>query len=112
VATTKYFSQEQICKAAIGTIMRRDPSTIKISKTEAGVTYLSYVRENDGTNWAYRCKLENEKIIWATDTGRWRTHPEDSVITYSETAQEIKIVEFYGDGSSISNIYTELQLQK
>lgn len=112
VVATKYFSQEQICKAAIGTIMRRNPSTMTISKTDAGVTDLSYVRENDRTKWAYRCKLENNKVIWATDTGRWRTHPEDSVITYSENAKEIKIVEDYGDGSSTSEIYTELQLTK
>ena len=34
------FSQEQICKAAIGTIMGRDPKTVKVTKMKSRVAYL------------------------------------------------------------------------
>jgi hypothetical protein len=47
------FSKEQGCKAAVATMMGRDPKIVKVKKTKDGIVYLSYRRPDDGKLWAY-----------------------------------------------------------
>lgn len=93
------FSDQQICIATIAATMGRNPSIIKIDSTQGNVTYLSYVRGDDNSHWKYRCKLEGNTAIWASDTGRWRTDQHDSKITFSVNGNELNISEKYSDGS-------------
>ena len=111
-ADSPTFSGQQICKAAVGAIMGRDPKTIKVKKNEAGIVYLHYVRPDDGTKWALRCKIEGEKIIWASDTGRWRNHPMDETVTYNTNGKFIDIVQTFTDGSASKTSYQSSQLGK
>jgi len=106
------FSVEQICKAAIGTLMGQDPKIIKILKIDSGVIDLNYIRPADGTKWSYRCKLDGNKVIWAADKGRWRVGPDDEVITYGFVSGGIEVVDTYSDGSSSKETYTAMQLGK
>ncbi|MGQ4273420.1 hypothetical protein [Terrihabitans sp. B22-R8] len=96
----------EICKAAIGKTMGRSPSIIQIDGTSAGIYSMSYVRD-DGTLWSYRCKLEGNQVIWASDKGRWRTKPEDGKLTYQVTQdrKKVTIIEDYGDGSKSQETY-------
>jgi len=76
--------------------------------TEKGVYYVSYVRQDDNTTWSYLCKFEGNRVIWAgagspsspNAIGRWRTHPQDEVITYAIVGDKVTIKERYSDGSS------------
>lgn len=96
-----HFSQEQICKAAIGTIMGRDPKIVKVTKNENGVAFLYYIRRDDQSKWAYRCKLEGTRVIWAGDPGgRWRTDPRDEQLSYQVNGDMLTIVEKFSDGST------------
>lgn len=104
------FPVEQICKATIAQIMGRNPLIINTKKTAGGVVHLSYIRENDGTRWANRCKVEGNKIIWASETGRWRTHELDPKLTYHVSESVLHIVEVYGDGSSTKGKFTMKEL--
>lgn len=112
------FSKEQVCKAAVATMMGRDPKIVKVKKTKDGIVYLSYRRPDDGKLWAYRCKLEGDKVIWASDNpdslGRWRTHPADERINYRtlQGGTLLRIEERYGDGSSTSKEFSLKQLRK
>lgn len=76
---------EGICKAAIGTVMGRDPRIIKASPARENPkeVELFYIRQNDGTRWAYKCKLEDNRAIWGIPAGRWRTLPEDGTVTFT-----------------------------
>jgi hypothetical protein len=112
LAGSPTFSDQQICKAAIGAIMGRDPKMIEVVKNEAGIVHLHYVRPNDGSKWANRCKLEGNKIIWASDTGRWRDHPMDETITYNINGQNLEIVQTFTDGSTSQESYQVFQLGK
>ena len=94
------FSEQQICKAAISVVMGRDPKIMRIDKVSGGVTYLSYIRADDQTEWSFRCKIAHGRVIWASDTGRWRTHSEDSVIRFSIAGSTLFISERFSDGSS------------
>ena len=80
--------QEQaksICRAAIGTVMGRDPGIIKATISDANPkeVELFYIRQNDGTRWEYKCKLEDNRAIWGIPSGRWRTLPEDGTVTFT-----------------------------
>jgi len=104
------FTDQQICIATVAKVMGRNPSIIKIDSIQGDVTYLSYYRQDDGTGWAYRCKLEGNKAIWASDIGRWRTDQYDSKITFSVSGSRVSISEKYSDGSGGVESYSINQL--
>ena len=87
------FSNSQICKAGIATMMGRDPKIMRIARIQEGIVYLSYTRQDDGKDWAYRCKIEGDKVIWSSDTGRWMTNSMDSQITFSLNDNMLKVTE-------------------
>jgi hypothetical protein len=90
----------RVCKAGIALIMGRDPAIIRVDRFTNGVAYLRYTRPDDGTVWRYKCKLEGAQIIWGADDGRWRTHPDDEVITYIINQDSVVVRENYADGSN------------
>jgi hypothetical protein len=100
------FTDQQICIAVVASVMGRNPSIVKVDSVKGNITYLSYVRSGDGTHWKYKCMLEGNKAIWATDTGRWRTDQYDSKITYSVRERELRISEKYPDGSGGTKKYS------
>lgn len=104
------FTDQQICKATIAATMGRNASIIKIDSIKSNVIYLSYNRQDDGKNWAYRCKLDGNKAILASATGRWRTDEYDSKISFSVSGNEINISEKYSDGSGAVKSYSLSQL--
>lgn len=104
------FSHPQICRAAIGAMMGRAPSIIRVDKVSAGVVHVSYKRPDDGTSWSQRCRIEGAKIIWATASGRWRDHPSDEQVTYAATPTSLTIHQKFGDGSSSAKTFTRQQL--
>ena len=105
-------AQQLTCKAAIAAIMSRDPAIIKVEGQAGGTFHLSYVR-NDNTRWAYRCKVVGTQVIWATETGRWRDHPQDERVFYEAIAggTGVKIIQRWGDGSKAERTYSREQLQ-
>lgn len=99
-----------ICKAGIAAVMGRDPKIIR-AKDNGDIVRLSYVRENDGSLWEYRCKIEGSEIIWATKTGRWRTDPADEKLRYKAGAKSVTVDYVSADGGVISSdTYTWRQL--
>jgi hypothetical protein len=105
------FTDQQICIASIASAMGRDPSIIQIDSLKGNVSYLSYIRPDDGKKWAYRCKLDGKKVIWASETGRWRDGQYDSIITFSVSGNQIDISEQYDDGSGETKKYNSSQLK-
>lgn len=90
--------------------MGRDPKIIKVTKQDKGIVYLYYVRRDDGTKWSYRCKIEGSKVVWASDTGRWRTDPLDERITYRINGKLLEIIQSYSDGSSTKESFKSSQI--
>ena len=90
--------------------MGKDPSIIKVSSSQENITSLRYYRRQDGKYWKYRCKLEGDKVVWASDPGRWRTGQYDSKITFSVDGDSLNILENYSDGSSTTRTYNKSQL--
>jgi len=107
------FSRSQICKATISSMMGRDLSIVKVDSQSEGITYLSYIRPDDNTEWKFRCKIEGSSIIWAAEPdGRWRTDPADSELTFSIDSENknLTIRETFSDGSSSEDVFNASQL--
>lgn len=107
------FSTRQICKAAVSVIMGRSPSIMKASIVGSDVK-VSYVRPDDGSKWRFKCKLEGSRVMWGSDPGRWRTHPDDGRVYYSISeagaSARLTIEEKYSDGSATKESFTPKQL--
>ena len=105
----------QVCKAASAAMFGRDHKIMQLDKVESGIAYVHYIRQNDGTRWAIKCKLIGDQVMWASDnpdiTGRWRDDPADSTVKYSIDGKKIIITELYTDGSSTTNSYPMMQLK-
>ena len=98
------FSDEDICKSAVGAMFNKEPSIIK-SKKEEGLYKISYVRSSDNTSWDYKCKIGNGKVEWGSYDGRWRNHKLDSIVKYSVNGDILTIKDQYNDGSATVSKY-------
>lgn len=95
-----------ICRATISSIFNRDISIIKSVGMKEGIVNTQYVRPDDGSVWSNRCKIEGNRVIWASETGRWRTHAMDELITYSRSGNSLTIKQKFTDGSSVEKSFT------
>ncbi|WP_156402422.1 hypothetical protein [Caulobacter sp. Root1472] len=70
-AAAKQAGVGRICRAAIATVMGRDPSTIKAAPapdatTDQGMTVRTrYTRASDGTVWRNECSVAGNRVLWA-----------------------------------------------
>ena len=103
VAAGRY---DTFCRATIAAIMGRDPSIIGVDRRKGDVVALSYIRQNDGTRWAYRCKIDGNRVVWASDTGRWRTHPMDERINFRFGPSNLVITQVFPDGSRLQDAFS------
>lgn len=108
------FSLDQLCKGAVATLMGR-PANIMHTSVAGDIARLYYTRAGDGTKWTYKCRLDGHRIVWAADKpgGRWRTHPFDEVLTYSEGPNGSLVIHLrFSDGSSTNQTFTSSDLRR
>lgn len=110
-AETSGASHKKICIAGVATIMGKSPSIMN-SKEGNEVITVSYKRPDDGTLWSYKCKVAGNKIIWGNLDGRWRTHPDDGVVTFIVAGNKIVVREEYPDGSATRKEFSLNKLGK
>src|ERR1700737_5129611 len=77
------FEVEAICRTAIGSIMGRDPKMMQVTLTAGDVLFLTYVRPMDNFAWTYRCRIEGNRVVWATEPGRWRDDPKEEKVFFA-----------------------------
>lgn len=99
----------KVCKAAVASMFGRDHKTMKLDKIADGVAYVHYIRPDDNSRWAVKCKLDGDRVIWASNNAdnskRWRTDPLDDVVKYSIKDTVLTITQVFTDGSSSSDEY-------
>ncbi|AVF37362.1 hypothetical protein BV494_05245 [Rahnella sikkimica] len=97
------------CKAAVASVFGRDHKSMKLDKIEGDVAFVHYIRSSDHSLWAVKCKLDGDRVIWASnnpdDSKRWRTDPLDDVVKYSIEDTMLTITQEYTDGSSSNDEY-------
>jgi hypothetical protein len=104
---------EVICRAAIGSLMDRDPKLFRVTRTDGDILFLSYVRPIDNFDWTYRCKIQGNRVIWASEPGRWREDPKDDKVSFGIVAggKQLRIINDRGDGSSTKVLFDLDKLQ-
>jgi hypothetical protein len=101
------FEVEAICRTAIASIMGRDPKMMQVTRTAGDVLFLTYVRAMDNFVWTYRCRVEGNRVVWASEPGRWRDDPKDDEVFFEvvDAGKQLHIIENHGDGSSTKQVF-------
>ena len=107
------FAPEAICRAAIASITGRDPRIMRITRIDGDILFLSYVRPIDNFVWDYRCRIEGNRVIWASEPGRWREAPTDARISFDVVGEgrQLRITDDHGGGSVTSELFDRDKIQ-
>jgi hypothetical protein len=107
------YAPEAICRTAIASIMGRDPKIVQVTRVAGDILFLSYVRPIDNFVWDYRCKIEGNRVIWASEPGRWREDPKDDKVFFEiiGDGKQLRIIEDHGDGSATKELFERDQIQ-
>lgn len=107
------FQPEAICRAAIATIAGRDPKAMQVTRIAGDVLFLSYVRPIDNFVWDYRCKIQGNRVVWASEPGRWREDPKDDKVFFEIVGdrRQLRVIENHGDGSVTKESFERDQIQ-
>jgi len=100
------FETKTICRTAIASIMGRDPKLVQATDA-AGVVVLIYVRPIDNFVWTYRCRLEDNRVVWADEPGRWREGAKDDKIFFEilGAGAQLRIIADHVDGSTTRQLF-------
>ena len=96
-ASNDVYTDVQVCKAALSSIMGVDLAAIQTEKRKDGIVYLHYRIESENDRYDYKCRLEGNSVIWGSANGRWRTKKGDASITFEVSNGNITIKERYND---------------
>ena len=101
------FEVEAICRTATASIMGRDPKVMQVTRTAGDVLFLTYVRPLDNFVWIYRCRIEGNRVVWASERGRWREDLKDDEVFFEDvdTGKQLRIIENHGDGLSAKQLF-------
>jgi hypothetical protein len=107
------YAPEAICRTAIGAITVRDPKIVQVTRVAGDILFLSYVRPIDNFVWAYRCKIQGNRVIWASDPGRWREDPKDNEVFFEIVGdgRQLRIIEEHSDGTATKELFERDQIQ-
>jgi hypothetical protein len=107
------FEPEAICRTAIASIMGRDPKIVRVTRIAGDIVFLSYVRPLDNFVWDYRCKIQGNRVVWASEPGRWREDPKDDKVFFEIVGdgKQLRIIEDHGDGSATKELFERDQIQ-
>ena len=101
------FDPTAICRTAIAAIMDRDPKLMQTRTVADGIVMLTYARPIDNFVWAYRCRLEGNRVIWANEPGRWRDKAKDDKILYEVVGagSQLRIIDNHPNGTSTRQLF-------
>jgi hypothetical protein len=101
------FEVEAICRTAMASIAGRDPKMMQVTRTAGDVLFLTYVRAIDNFVWTYRCRVEGNRVVWASEPGRWRDDPKDDAVFFEivDAGKQLRIIENHGDGSITEQVF-------
>ena len=106
-AAAPAFEVEAICRTAIAAVMDRDPKAMKVTKNSDSVLILTYDRPIDNFIWTYRCRVDGNRVVWASEPGRWRDGPKDDKILFEaiDGGRQLRIIAVRRDGSRAQQLF-------
>ena len=108
------FDTKAICRTAIAAITGRDVKLFQATDAPEGdgVIALTYARPFDNFVWAYHCRLEGNRVIWADEPGRWRQESRDDKIFFEiiGSGTQLRIIKSRADGSTTQELFDRYQI--
>lgn len=101
------FDAKAICRTAIAAITGRDLKLFQANDAPDGVVALTYVRPFDNFVWAYHCRLEGNRVIWADEPGRWRQEARDDKIVFEivGAGAQLRIIRTPANGPATQELF-------
>jgi hypothetical protein len=101
------FDPPAICRTAIAAIMDRDPKLMQTRTAADGIVMLTYARPIDNFVWAYRCRLDGNRVIWASEPGRWRDKAKDDKILFEVVGNgsQLRIIDNHPNGTTTRQLF-------
>ena len=101
------FDARAICRTAIAAITGRDLKLFQATDAPDGVVALTYARPFDNFVWAYHCRLEGNRVIWADEPGRWRQEARDDQIFFEivGAGAQLGIIKTRPNGASTQELF-------
>jgi len=91
----------------MASITDRDPKIMQVTRTAGDVLFLAYARPIDNFVFTYRCRIEGNRVVWASEPGRWRDDPKDNKLLFEvvDDGKQLRIIENHRDGSIAKRIF-------
>jgi hypothetical protein len=107
------FGVEAICQTAIAAITDRDPKMMQVTRVSGDVLFLAFIRPIDNFVFDYRCRIEGNRVLWASEPGRWRDDPQDGRLFFDviDDGKQLRIIEDRGDGSRTNHLFDRDAIQ-
>ena|SRR6266545_5164015 len=101
------FEAKAICRTAIASITGRDLKLFQATDTPGGIVALTYARPFDNFVWAYHCRLEGNRVIWADEPGRWRQDARDDKLFFEVVGAgaQLRIIKTPVNGSTTQELF-------
>jgi hypothetical protein len=101
------FDARAICRTAIAAITGRDLKLFQATDAPNGVVALTYARPFDNFVWAYHCRLDGNRVIWADEPGRWRQEAKDDKIVFEiiGAGAQLRITNTHVNGSTTQEVF-------
>jgi len=101
------FETKAICRAAMATITGRDLKLFQAADAPDGTIALTYARPFDNFVWAYHCRLEGDRVIWADEPGRWRQDAKDERIGFEVVGSgaQLRITKTPAHGAATEELF-------
>ncbi len=107
------FDPPAICRTAMAAITDRDPKLMQTRTAPDGVVMLTYARPIDNFVWAYRCRLEGNRVIWASEPGRWRDKAKDDKILFEVVGAgtQLRIIDNHANGTTTRQLFDRAKIE-
>ena len=99
------FEAKAICRAAMAVITGRDLKLFQAADAPDGTIELTFARPFDNFVWAYHCRLEGNRVIWADEPGRWRQDARDDKIAYEVSGAQLRITRTPVNGAATQEVF-------
>jgi len=95
------FDAGSICRTAVAAMTDRDPKIMQVTRTVGDVLFLAYARPIDNFVFTYRCRVDGNRVMWASEPGRWRDAPKDDKLLFEVAGggKQLRIIVSHRDGS-------------
>jgi hypothetical protein len=107
------FDPPTICRTAIAAIVDRDPKLMQTRTAPDGVVMLTYARPIDNFVWAYRCRLEGNRVVWANEPVRWRDGAKDDKIFFEVVGAgaQLRIIDNHANGTTTRELFDRAKIE-